>query len=96
MPGRGPIEGSTSSPKRAPGAGWGSPSDSQDTTAVYSSKSAECEYVTMTLSAKMQAQQLIFFFGTNESTDAGPFPTSYKLRVIVSTYINEPSYPVPW
>eukprot|EP00434_Breviolum_minutum_P038415 symbB.v1.2.034075.t1/scaffold4335.1/size42080/1 len=31
-----------------------------DTTAVYSSKSAECEYVTMTLSAKMQAQQPFF------------------------------------
>ena len=74
-----------SSPKTGPWGGLGeSVSTNQDTTAVYSSKSAECEYVTMTLSAKMQAQQP-FFVGTNESTDAGPLlpvtSTGYSLHV---------------
>lgn len=61
------------------GGGWaGGVPTNQDTTAVYSSKSAECEYVTMTLSAKMQAQQLCFFWGPTNQQMQAPY---YQLQV---------------
>ncbi len=57
--------------------GAGSPY--QDTTAVYSSKSAECEYITMTLSAKMQVQH----------QQSGPLPVTSK---VITPRINDHSY----